>query len=146
MTAERTGVPEWFRDLADIHGGEIDRWPAARRGAARTLLRQSGEARALIDEAVGLDALLSLAPPADASPALMAEILADSPAPGWRGLLGLLWPGAPAWKPASALCAAAVLGLGLGATSAGAPSAEEVALAYEFDTLAYGDAFADGEL
>jgi hypothetical protein len=46
-----------FRRLLDIHGAEIQSWPAAERRAARDLLANSAAARRARDEASQLDRL-----------------------------------------------------------------------------------------
>lgn len=56
-----------FQHLAEIHGGDIDRWPVAEREEARRLAAESREAQQALAEARRLDAWLSLADPALAS-------------------------------------------------------------------------------
>ncbi|NEW89815.1 hypothetical protein DU475_21465 [Rhodopseudomonas sp. WA056] len=50
-----------FRDLADVWGGDIERWPAEVRGAARVLAAGDPGA-AVLREAAAFDALLAIPP------------------------------------------------------------------------------------
>ena len=52
-------TPDRFRALADAYGGDLDRWPAAERDAARRHLRQRPGAGAARQAAAGLDAVLA---------------------------------------------------------------------------------------
>lgn len=67
-----------FRRLADVHGGDLDRWPEADRTAAEALLARDAAARALHEDARTLDAWLATGivdpPPAH----LRRRILADA--------------------------------------------------------------------
>ena len=51
-------TPERFAELADAHGGSVERWPADLRDAARAHLLLHPEAFATLDAAAGLDRLL----------------------------------------------------------------------------------------
>lgn len=53
-----------FIHLAEAHGGDLERWPAAEREAARALLGWSDEARRALEEAQALDVWLDRAAPA----------------------------------------------------------------------------------
>lgn len=53
-----------FIHLAEAHGGDLERWPAAERDAARELLGWSDEARRALEEAQALDVWLDRAAPA----------------------------------------------------------------------------------
>ena len=70
---------ERFADLVDAYGARPERWPAAERPAALALLTDSGEARALRDQAETVDTLLDQALVQDPSPALAERILAAAP-------------------------------------------------------------------
>lgn len=59
MTADAEMTLEEFVTLAEAWGGEIARWPAERRVAARRLLLVSPEARRALAEAAALDRLLA---------------------------------------------------------------------------------------
>jgi hypothetical protein len=50
-----------FRQLAEIWGGDIDRWPAATQSAARALATDD-EARRILTEQLRLDRLFAIAP------------------------------------------------------------------------------------
>ncbi|MFC5357693.1 hypothetical protein [Azospirillum himalayense] len=52
-----------FKRFADLYGGDIDRWPATDGVDALTLLENCAEARAILVDAVALDALLDRAAP-----------------------------------------------------------------------------------
>jgi hypothetical protein len=100
-----------FEALADGYGGHLERWPDAEQAAARRLADDDPQARAALQRASQLDALLddaTLAVPADASARVIAATLARvratarPPTPrsrGWR-----------MWWPAGLLAAAALAG------------------------------------
>lgn len=48
-----------FRELLDRHGGDLERWPHARRRPARLLLARSVAAQAMLDETVAIELALS---------------------------------------------------------------------------------------
>ena len=50
-----------FRQLAEIWGGDIDRWPAATQSPAR-ILATDDEAKRILNEQLRLDRLFSIAP------------------------------------------------------------------------------------
>lgn len=52
-----------FKRYVDLHGGDLDRWPAPAGVEATILLDESEEARTLLAEAAALDALLDRAVP-----------------------------------------------------------------------------------
>lgn len=60
MTLKEFSVTEFGR-LAETHGGDIGRWPDPVRGPALVLLARSDAARAILDEARAVDALLDQA-------------------------------------------------------------------------------------
>lgn len=66
-----------FHHLAEVHGADLDRWPAEHRGAARELLARSGEARRMLDAAAALDRILArtAAGPSDARLEAMLEAI-----------------------------------------------------------------------
>lgn len=53
-----------FKHLADLYGGDLNRWPAPAGPDAVALLDASMEARAILADAAALDALLDRAAPA----------------------------------------------------------------------------------
>ena len=129
-------------DILDAYGADPRRWPDDERDPALALLSRSAEARALRDDAAGLDTLLDLASAPSPAPALMAAILASAEPAGWRWWFAEFWPLGPAWQPASAFAAAVVLGvaLGIGAPDLVLPDATDSAVA-EAESLALGPAF-----
>lgn len=112
---------ERFEVLLDAYGAEPDRWPDDERAPAAALLERSEAARALLEGAAELDALLGEVPDEAPSAQLRRQVLAAAPAPPQSWLERLdrlterLWPFTPRWQPASALVAAAILGLVAGA-------------------------------
>ncbi len=105
---------EQFTQLAETWGGDIDRWPAALRDAARELA--TGEqARRILDEQRRLDRLLSLAPVVDegraghAGFAVMQRVAGVESKPRWfrRGLRP------SSLFPATSLVCSALVGLWL---------------------------------
>lgn len=124
-------------EIVEAFGASPERWPEAERRAAEALVARSADARALVAEARELDAMLDMAPAAEASPLLAARILAARPlssarpasaASGarrpanagrssvepWRAMVRAVWPyGSPA-VPAGALAFSVMLGLTVG--------------------------------
>jgi hypothetical protein len=113
MTVER------FTALADAYGGDLRRWPAVDRDAARAFqARQGAIARRVLDEAIELDRRLYAASVPAPTSLLRELILAGAPrAPRGFGLVAtvswLRWPAwlAPGVGVAAACCAGAILGL-----------------------------------
>ncbi|MFC3676846.1 hypothetical protein [Ferrovibrio xuzhouensis] len=119
---------ERFADLIAAYGTNPQRWPAAERQAAQSLLAASAEAQRLVQEAQAFDALLSISPlPAiEPSAALRSRIMAQiGPAPrsvaGWRSqiaeAIGLLFPGGRMMPQLAALTLALAIGIGAGFTN-----------------------------
>jgi len=96
--------------LLDAYGANRTRWPEAERASAWALIKVDDKARALYEDARALDGLLSQASTIEPSPELKAEVLAAAgrPRESW---IQALWPFGAAWKPASALAAAVLLGI-----------------------------------
>jgi hypothetical protein len=65
---------ERFRALAEAYGGRLERWPDAERKAARELLLQHPELRAVLAEEAALDGVFAAESPASLSPALRARL------------------------------------------------------------------------
>lgn len=125
-----------LRRLLDSYGADPARWPAERRQAALQCLEGSAEARALREEAAGLDEALDRATAPAPARQLRAAVLAAATAPRPRFWAVPIWPFGPAWKPVSALAAAAILGLVAG-TQVPEPFAEgEQAIEGEIGELA----------
>lgn len=134
---------EQFRQLAETWGGDIDRWPAAARNAAREVA--SGEEAARILEAqIRLDRLFSLAPEIDqnragrAGFAVLQRIANVERKPSWLGRSLR----AASLLPATSLVCSALVGLWL----AGAlpyrhqpPDAlSVVSMVFDSSTLSFG--------
>lgn len=109
MNAER------MRDLAEVWGGDLRRWPVTERQAAEAFSRVDPEAaeRALF-AARQLDAALDAAPRPIVSAELRDRVIASAAAAGlraravWPGLRKLLWVGGAGW--AAAACAGVMFG------------------------------------
>ena len=103
-----------FRELAEIWGGDIDRWPAAMHAAARDMA-SGDEARRILTEQLRLDRLLSSAPDVSGDRAARAAFAVlqslakgDRDPPWYRRLLR------PAsFVPAASLACSAMVGLWL---------------------------------
>lgn len=116
MTSDGEGVMDLARlqQILEAYGADPRRWPAAERAAAEALVAGSADAAAMREDAVALDMLMDLSAAPSPSPELMARILAGrEPA----GLLPALWPFGPIWQPVSAMAAAMVLGVAIGAAA-----------------------------
>ncbi|PWC27690.1 hypothetical protein [Teichococcus aestuarii] len=95
--------PETFSGLLDTHGADPARWPPAEAEAARRLLADSAEARALHRRAQALAALLDESLPGPDAQALarmrarLAQAVATAPPPAPAG--ASIWdsPGASPW-------------------------------------------------
>lgn len=78
-----------FRDMLDIHGAAMRRWPVEQRSAAQALLTRSAEARDVLREAAALDALLDGMPVPQVDEARVALVVAGAlgslPVPGHAG-------------------------------------------------------------
>jgi hypothetical protein len=144
-----------FRDFLDIHGSDPDAWPPHERRQAETLLRGSAEARRALEEAAGLDTLLTRTLSAGTAGAELRErILAGIPArPAVHRAAPSRWLGAFTlpWRIGTAAVTAALLfGIYAGA-SVPAPSdasfpvaqAEEIV---DVADLAYGAGFHEDNL
>ncbi len=103
-----------LRELLDAYGADPRHWPAGERAAAEALIAESAAAATLRDDAAALDMLMDLSAAPAPSPELMARVLAAREPSGW---FSVLWPFGPAWQPVSAMAAAAVLGIAIGAAA-----------------------------
>jgi len=114
-------TPARFAELIDAYGADAKRWPEAERAAALALLAHAPEARARLEEARRLDALIDAWPqPAAApDPAQLAARVAHTA----QESAGNVVPFAPrrkapatvmAWARAGALAAAGICGLVIG--------------------------------
>lgn len=104
-------TPERFEALAEAYGGDVARWPAAEREAARQWrAAHTDAARSILDRAGALDNLLDAAPAPLASPELVQGIVAAAPPARARRRAG--W-----WLPAgmgAGLAAACAAGVAVG--------------------------------
>ncbi len=105
MTLER------FAQLLDIHGADPARFPEAERAAAERLLALSAEARSALEEAQLLDGALGSVESVEPTPELAKRIVAI---PAQHPREGAGWPFATHYRPALAMVAAALLGIGVG--------------------------------
>lgn len=103
---------ERLQALAEAYGGDLRRWPADQRAFAESLIAADPAARALLDEAAALDALLDASPSVAPSADLTARVLRA--APGARAKSRprrAVWFLGAGW--AAAACAGVVAGVGL---------------------------------
>lgn len=113
---------EQLQIFLDSHGADPARWPAAQRAAVEDLIARNAEARALLDGARRLDALLAHATSRvtndGASAMRVMARLSSLPAqkkPFWRWPSVLLdWQFAPAWPRMAALACCAIVGFMVG--------------------------------
>ena len=109
---------EEFRRLLDVHGGDLQRWPEAKRAEMEALIADSVDARAYLAEARVLDDALDgfEVPAVD----LSQRVLDALPQSRVEKLLAWLLPPAPQlwWRPAMAAMMPVFLGvmIGLGGT------------------------------
>jgi hypothetical protein len=110
MTAPMT--LDRFRALADAWGGDLSRWPASERVAARALMEASPAARAELDDARSFDALLSRDVVAPPSTGLRRAIVLAADARLEGGFWNTLWRDLGGARIAGpALAASVVLGI-----------------------------------
>jgi hypothetical protein len=111
---------ERFAVLVEAYGASPDNWPEDERDGALRLLEQSAEAVRMHQDAQTLDLWLDEAPAVEPSGALLSRVLDAAPrretpwSERWSRVVEALWPFGPTWQPATALAAAAVLGLTFG--------------------------------
>lgn len=70
---------ERLQALAEAYGGDLRRWPADQRAFAESLIAADPAARAMLDEAATLDALLDASPVVSPSADLTARVLKAAP-------------------------------------------------------------------
>jgi hypothetical protein len=112
-----------LRHLLDAHGADPSRWPAERREDAVALIGSDAGARADLESARGLDAMLSrftAVSDTDAQSAarVMGKLNGPLPRqkrPFWRVPPALLdWQFAPAWPRVAALAGCLLIGFSIG--------------------------------
>src|SRR3954469_25480825 len=112
-----------FRNLFDAHGADPSRWPTELREQATALIGSNAEARADLDNARELDAMLarfSAISPEDEKSALRVIGKLNGPLPRkkqpfWRVPAALLdWQFAPAWPRVAALAGCMLIGFTAG--------------------------------
>ena len=104
-------------EILDAYGADPRRWPADEHAAVEALIAGSPEAATMREDAAALDMLMDLSTAPAPSPELMARVLAAREPADADGWLSFLWPFGPVWQPASAMAAAAVLGIVIGAAA-----------------------------
>jgi hypothetical protein len=139
MAEPETGAMDLaaFREMLDMHGAAMRRWPAEQRAAAQSLLTRSHAARVALREAAALDALLDAMPAPQVDTARLDRVVSGAlaalplpgpavnsnrkpqrPAPGrgWGRLLGLLGGLLPSsgWSRAASLASCTACGLLVG--------------------------------
>jgi anti-sigma-K factor RskA len=114
---------EQFQDFLDSHGADAARWPESERAKAERLIDSDVEARAMLDAARRLDALLARHTQVtqnndDAVARVMKRLAPPLPrqkVPFWRWPTVLLdWEFSPAWPRVAALACCAALGFYIG--------------------------------
>ena len=108
-----------FTALAEIHGSDLARWPAAERGVARALVASDPAFAAAFAAAIALDEALDLWRTPHPSPALRNAVLASAPTPPQRRGRRIGF-----WASGAGLAAAAMAGVLCGAAASTAAMAE----------------------
>ena len=112
-----------FRNLLDAHGADPSRWPAELRENAVQLIGSDASARADLDNALELDAMLArfsaISPEDELSASrVMGKLNGPLPRqrqPFWRVPAALLdWQFAPAWPRLAALAGCMLIGFTVG--------------------------------
>ena len=132
-----------FEDALDRYGHQVHEWPEDLRRGAEALLESSPAARALLAEAVQLDAALDVA---FAAPALPAGLATRIAARAERRDFWLDWLVAflmRPWRPVVAACLPLLLGfaLGLGGTEDTADLEASVLVAFTDSSEAASEPF-----
>ncbi len=126
-----------FERLLDVHGADLAHWPPDVRAAAQALLQEDSQARALLDEARALEALLAADAPPPPAAGLQQRIMAAAGISGGQAAR----PARKAandnhlpWWAAMPLAASLLLGVWLGFSGALSP-VEQVLLAAAGDDV-----------
>ena len=128
-----------FADCADRFGPDLNRWPEPRRGAARALVADSAEARALLVRVRSLDDRLNALAREPAPAHLAPRILASLPKDRWAELTE--WFRAALWRPALAATLPLALGFIIGALPIGPTEPNDQHLAYALSLLVFSEQF-----
>ena len=151
MEMDTTMTIEEFEERALAYGARMESWPPGDRVAARSLLAGSERARAILEEARSLDAMLDLWEGPQPSHALLSRVLADAAAvtqesrpveaaaaPTREGWFARLFGGMSLLRPGLALAACLALGVAMGTSleesvlPVAAPDPVEAIAAVEF--------------
>jgi hypothetical protein len=73
MRNEKSMTPSRFRELSDVFGADLGRWPAAEREAARAMAAREPAAGRLLAAETAFDRLLGLAPDVPPPPAALLD-------------------------------------------------------------------------
>lgn len=127
---EKTDLLNRLKDVLDIYGAGMERWPADDRERLADLIEKDRVARELLGESKGLESVMAFAPAGEASGQLRDRIVAaaltasgqDKPAvsvPAMPSLWERILPGADVLWPGAALAASFAIGLILGIAGLG---------------------------
>lgn len=101
-----------FRTLAEAYGGSVAKWPVGEREAAAALMAAEPDvARAVLQEAAALDAVLDNWRPLAASHDVLERIVASAPARQVQRRFGWLWRAGAGAGLAAACAAGLAVGL-----------------------------------
>ena len=92
---------ERFERLVDAYGADPHRWPQAERAEGEALIACDARARALLDAAAELDALLDSAPAAEPSDILRNRVLGAA-ARAQPAVIRMGWMSGAGWAAAAA--------------------------------------------
>ena len=122
-----------FITLLDAMGSNKTAWPTEMRVEAEQLLARSAPARAALQAAQALDALIAAAPKHVAPPSLHTRILAGLPPETSKTFDQLVgWLTAAFWRPAAFALAPLLLGVWLGSA---VPAQEEPSPALDLSSV-----------
>lgn len=132
-------TPERFESLAEAHGGDVTRWPAAEREAAAALMiAQPAFARDVLTAAAMLDAALDAWAPMAVTHELRERVIAAAPAARRRSRLAAWFWGAGLSAGLAAACAAG-LAVGVALYDVSQPDEAVSAVLAGYDDLSIAD-------
>lgn len=125
----RTMTPARAAAILEAYGAEPSRWPQDERASLAAFLKEHAALRDAAADAAAFDRVLGMLSDAEPSAGISARVLADfdrlamrrasnpvnAPQRFIAWLRDIVWPGVPAWQPASALAVALAVGLAAGA-------------------------------